>query len=555
MTTASEARALTVIDVSGIQGYIFGSNRLRDNIGASYLVGRVTTDWIEAALPQPHNFANAAIGDATLDSDPALQAEVVYSGGGNVVLQVRGSNKDAALAAARQIASQLSRTLLACAPGLEIVVAHRVFDPATEAIGGSNGVYAQLFQELDTAKRRAPASNPLGGLGVTRECTSTGLPAVERFDYAPRSRSGKSDVQPLSATARARVDFTTIQASERALRETLAISDEWRIPRDLDELGRSRGEESYIAVVHADGNSLGRRFSGVVNSFSTAADNRACLDALRALSHAVEQAGGEAFRATVRAMLATLKEADPTHDDPLGRLIHELRPGRGETPLPLRPLIFGGDDVTFVCDGRLGLGMAVRYLKEFERAAAGLPGGPAHACAGVAVVKSHYPFARAYRLSTELCASAKAQAREHGDQPALDWQFATTGISGSLDVLRERGYRAQPGDLTMRPVTLADIPNGFGWHRWENLSGLVKEFSNERSWPTSKLAALREELRKGEDAIKRWRTRFRQDQELPKLATVADAGAARNLVETGWAGGRCGYFDAIEALDFFIELQ
>ncbi len=555
MTTASEARALTVIDVSGIQGYIFGSNRLRDNIGASYLVGRVTTDWIEAALPQPHNFANAAIGDATLDSDPALQAEVVYSGGGNVVLQVRGSNKDAALAAARQIASQLSRTLLACAPGLEIVVAHRVFDPATEAIGGSNGVYAQLFQELDTAKRRAPASNPLGGLGVTRECTSTGLPAVERFDYAPRSRSGKSDVQPLSATARARVDFTTIQASERALRETLAISDEWRIPRDLDELGRSRGEESYIAVVHADGNSLGRRFSGVVNSFSTAADNRACLDALRALSHAVEQAGGEAFRATVRAMLATLKEADPTHDDPLGRLIHELRPGRGETPLPLRPLIFGGDDVTFVCDGRLGLGMAVRYLKEFERAAAGLPGGPAHACAGVAVVKSHYPFARAYRLSTELCASAKAQAREHGDQPALDWQFATTGISGSLDVLRERGYRAQPGDLTMRPVTLADIPNGFGWRRWENLSGLVKEFSNERSWPTSKLAALREELRKGEDAIKRWRTRFRQDQELPKLATVADAGAARNLVETGWAGGRCGYFDAIEALDFFIELQ
>jgi len=555
MTTASEARALTVIDVSGIQGYIFGSNRLRDNIGASYLVGRVTTDWIEAALPQPHNFANAAIGDATLDSDPALQAEVVYSGGGNVVLQVRGSNKDAALAAARQIASQLSRTLLACAPGLEIVVAHRVFDPATEAIGGSNGVYAQLFQELDTAKRRAPASNPLGGLGVTRECTSTGLPAVERFDYAPRSRSGKSDVQPLSATARARVDFTTIQASERALRETLAISDEWRIPRDLDELGRSRGEESYIAVVHADGNSLGRRFSGVVNSFSTAADNRACLDALRALSHAVEQAGGEAFRATVRAMLATLKEADPTHDDPLGRLIHELRPGRGETPLPLRPLIFGGDDVTFVCDGRLGLGMAVRYLKEFERAAAGLPGGPAHACAGVAVVKSHYPFARAYRLSTELCASAKAQAREHGDQPALDWQFATTGISGSLDVLRKRGYRAQPGDLTMRPVTLADIPNGFGWHRWENLSGLVKEFSNERSWPTSKLAALREELRKGEDAIKRWRTRFRQDQELPKLATVADAGAARNLVETGWAGGRCGYFDAIEALDFFIELQ
>ncbi len=555
MTTLPEARALTVIDVSGIQSYIFGSNRLRDNIGASYLVGQVATDWLGAALPKPHNFANAQIGSVTLDSDPALRAEVIYSGGGNVVLQVRGSDKDAAHATARHVVAELSRTLLECAPGLEIVVAHRVYDPATEAIGGRDGVYDELFRQLDAAKRRAPASNPLGGLGVARECTSTGLPAVERFDYAPRSRSGRSDIQPLSAPARARVDFATIEASERALRKALAIPDEWRIPRDLDELGRSHGEESYIAVVHADGNGLGRRFSSVVNPFATAAENRACLDALRALSLAVEKAGGDAFKATVQAMLAKLDEADPTRDDPLGRLIHELRPGRGDAPLPLRPLLFGGDDVTFVCDGRLGLGMAVRYLKEFERAAAGLPGGPAHACAGVAVVKSHYPFARAYQLSTELCASAKAQAREHGDQPVLDWQFATTGISGSLDVLRKHGYRAQPGDLTMRPVTLAEAPNGFGWCRWGNVSGLVKEFGKEHVWPTSKLAALREELRKGEDAIKQWRTRFWQGNSLPKLDFVLDAGAATSLVETGWAGGHCGYFDAIEALDFFIDLE
>lgn len=554
MTTLPEAHALTVIDVSGIQSYIFGSNRLRDNIGASHLVGRVTTNWLEAALPKPHNFAHAAIGDATLDSDPALRAEVIYSGGGSVVLQVRAEDHDAALAAARHIAAELSRTLLACAPGLEIVVAHRVFDPATEPIGGSNGVYAQLFQELDAVKRRAPASNPLGGLGVTRECTSTGLPAVERFDYAPRSRSGQSDVQPLSAPARARVEPAIIDASDKRMCDLLDIPESWRIPRDLDELGRSHGEESYIAVVHADGNGLGRRFSSMANQFTTAGENRACLDALRALSRAVEQAGGEAFKAAVQAMLATLKGADPTQDDPLGRLIHELRPGRGETPLPLRPLIFGGDDVTFVCDGRLGLGMAVRYLKEFERAAAGLPGGPAHACAGVAVVKSHYPFARAYKLSAELCANAKAQAREHGDQPVLDWQFATTGISGSLDVLRERGYRARPGDLTMRPVTLAEPLNGFGWRRWGNVSGLVQEFGKEQAWPTSKLAALREVLRSDTGAVEEWRTRFMKDKELPSQHAGADDGELKNLVETGWAGGRCGYFDAIETLDFFIEL-
>ena len=86
---------------------------------------------------------------------------------------------------------------------------------------------------------------------------------------------------------------------------------------------------------------------------------------------------------------------------------------------PVRPLIFGGDDLTLVCDGRLGLALAAVYLKAFhthttsEFSRLDFPDRdkkisdelkkPAYACAGVAIVKTHYPFARAYKLSSALC--------------------------------------------------------------------------------------------------------------------------------------------------------
>ena len=79
----------------------------------------------------------------------------------------------------------------------------------------------------------------------------------------------------------------------------------------------------------------------------------------------------------------------------------------GEERLPFRPIVFGGDDVTFVCEGRLGLPLAAHYLTRL--ASEILPDGdPLYARAGIAIVKTHYPFARAYELAGRLGDSAKA---------------------------------------------------------------------------------------------------------------------------------------------------
>ena len=125
----------------------------------------------------------------------------------------------------------------------------------------------------------------------------------------------------------------------------------------------------------------------------------------------------------------------------------------------MRPIVFGGDDVTFVCKGRLGLALAVRYLQSYAGAAQTVD-----RAGGVAVVKAHYPFSHAYDLAEELCKSAKdkiADFKLSGKESAtvIDWHFSTSGVVLGLEEVRQREYSAENGDsLLMRPVWLDPTP-------------------------------------------------------------------------------------------------
>jgi hypothetical protein len=217
-----------------------------------------------------------------------------------------------------------------------------------------------------------------------------------------------------------------------------------------------------------------------------------------------------------------------------------------DNKLPFRPLVFGGDDVTFVSDGRLGLTLAARYLELFEEESR-KRGLELYACGGVAVVKSHYPFARAYELGGELTKAAKsvARAKARGELSVLDWHFAASGLLGNLQEIRGREYTVGDGTLTLRPLVL----EGRGVGTWETFTEVVTVFK-EPKWEQhkNKLLALREVLRQGQAA-----TRVFLDTLGEKLPTLDRRNP--DWQETGWVGHQCGYFDAIEALDFYVPLK
>lgn len=564
---------LLIIDTAQIQGYVFGSNRLRENIGASYLVAQATGEWALTHLPTPNNVRNAQ--ESSLDDDKRIErdglvAEVIYVGGGNVV----------ALFADAQAAENYTRTysqwLLKNAPNLQVVFWHGPFSWNDNKADLYQAVQAG-FRQLAQKKASRTYSAPLLGLGVTQMCRSTAFPVVAvseiGADIYPISREVQRKEKQFG-NAKDRLDSYMRQGKRDWLTTYL---NGYQFPRDFDELGRSEGEQSHIAVVHADGDGMGQRFRQVGADLP----NREYIQAVRDYSHKVQEVAQAALQDTVKALVDKLGQYGGDkieHRSAFGDLLAEVvlrqvDEETGEYYLPFRPIVFGGDDITFVCDGRLGLSLALEFMRQFEAHSAKLPDGKATASAGVAIVKSRYPFAQAYKLSEELAEGAKKYRRKvelaneantyHREIDlalgVIDWHFARSGVLGKLEKVREREYQTQDGKLTLRPVTVGPNVSEEAHRAWSVVAEGVTNFQDLRRKPEqkqpdwsrrrNKVKAMREALRAGPSAVHQFRAKFLDNGLLPEVA----AGMA-SWTETGWQGNYCGYFDALEMLDWFIPL-
>jgi hypothetical protein len=569
---------LVVVDTMQIQPYIFGSNRLRENVGASYLVDAATRNWafeaVEAVAKEAgHGKTNIESKNKLMkdsqdntQKDPPrienglLDAEVWYSGGGNFVVFFKDEKQ------VKLFNHKLSEHALREAPGLQLVIAQEEIDLGKEVLRDK---LDKVMHELALKKRNHAWSAPLLGLSVTLPCRSTGLPATEMIEGI----RGEPDY-PASDEIRAKVDIATPEGSSKSLadqrlQDVIGQKEGYRYPADFDDLGATAGEYSYIAIVHADGNGMGKRIREIGDLYATVDENRDFILELRKFSINVEDAARQALKAVLDKLVERIDDKDKAIVHQLTKKTSiriELEKKDNEYYLPFRPIVFGGDDVTFVCDGRLGLSLATMYLEEFEKRAAAANLGKDDrgltACAGVAIVKSHYPFARAYQLTTDLTGSAKSyrsklvkSAESHGSDTSggscLDWHFALSGLSGSIEEIREREYKAGEGDwLTLRPVTLKANPKE-GQHAWPVVLKGIEAFQKEE-WVErrNKIKALRDALREGPSAVEHFRTAFNKGAELPEVLPAMGAWPS-----AGWHGKYCGYFDAIELADWFIPLE
>jgi Cas10/Cmr2, second palm domain len=178
----------------------------------------------------------------------------------------------------------------------------------------------------------------------------------------------------------------------------------------------------WSAVIHADGNRLGELFQKAIDQLDPGQ--------VRDLSEAVDGVAKQAFRDAV----AKLAELTGKRDE-----------------LPIVPLIIGGDDLTVLVSGEYCLEVVHEYLTAFSghaktkapiEQALRLAGRPAlTVSAGVAIVKPHFPFSVAYRLSEELCQSAKSVVAGRDGCHGLDVHVLLDSVITSLDAIRER-YRS-----------------------------------------------------------------------------------------------------------------
>jgi hypothetical protein len=270
--------------------------------------------------------------------------------------------------------------------------------------------------------------------------------------------------------------------------------------------------------------------------------NRGYISAVRKLSESVNKASLEALKATTSAIRNAIEKGK------IGDAV-VIRGGK----IPFRPIIFGGDDATFVCDGRLGLTVAAKYLEEFEKQLLDEPGGKTHptARAGIAIVKNHYPFGQAYHLAAKLAESAKNYT-DNGAYSAMDWHFGVNGVVMELKNMRKRDYivaNKERDCLLMRPVRLQFDANN--WRTWAVFFDITHKIQNSKSYPKNKITAFREALRGGPGKARAFiNSYFRDLKNNLMLPAVTGYDA-----QSGWIGERCAYFDPIEAMEFRVSLE
>ncbi|MBH8551278.1 hypothetical protein I8751_02540 [Nostocaceae cyanobacterium CENA357] len=533
---------VTVVDTTGKQNYIFSSNRLRENIGASFLLSQATKEWVEETLVKlevPKKCQEEAIETSELN------AELIYAAGGNALIVFKSRET------AVRFTHILSKRVLEEAAGVNLLVAHADFDWQRENLHLI--VESLKKNDIERQKYERIPSVPLLGLGVTASCNSTQLPAVDRSDeYVNYGGEEETDSYLISTETKQKLQAVK-EANQKLQKFFAEVVDQniYQFPYRTDHLGRSKGESSYAAIVHADGNGMGKRFQ---KCGKDAQNNRDYIHRMRKFSKSVDQAGINALKAVASILTKSIQE---------GKVVGKIGEFNlnAKYYLPFRPLVYGGDDITFVCEGRLGLELAALFLKKFEEQTVA-DGKPLTACAGVCIVKTHYPFARAYEMSEDLCKEAKKFVKDERKKygvdyfSAIDWHLAASGLIGSVSEIRKREYQIptndKPWNLAMRPVRLQN--NNSEWRTWEGFTQVVKEFKEGKDWKErqNKVMALREVLRKGSiDATKEFLLAYK----LPQLPLFTESSGQREQLSTdGWLSGECGYFDAIEAMDFYIGL-
>jgi hypothetical protein len=499
---------IVISEVSQKQAYIFRTNKQKENIGASYIIKAVTEDIQKEFAIKNHG-------------------EIIYAGGGKSLYYFE-MEKDAEI-----FAKEYSLHIIKEFIGVELFIASQDYNP-----------------KIDRATEKVAEAYRL--LGVKKAAKATSIRQVG-FGIAQNNYILESDLKERYAKEGKRIGSELLYGS---LESTT-------FPNIVDDLV-DNDEKSYIAVVHIDGNSMGTRFMNLRQKYEEQYNqgsldmekiNMEYLDKCNQFSDEMKKI----YQTVYREMLEEIKknmDADSQF------------PYRKENKLPIIPLIIAGDDITFLCAGKIALECIRIFLSKLESKQSSIDGEYFYACGGAVLIRKHYPFFTAYELAEKLCANAKAKIRQYDNKKsAMDWHIVQ-GECDNLKEMREKLYSIDNSKdkLLMRPLIVTGTPTKEIWEHYQNFTEAMKIILNGGT-ARSKIRQLRNALRRGrvytENYIrvnKLGGTFITLDQNgrinRLKNADAIGTGQAGDIQEyLGFYQNTCLYFDALEMMDLFYQFN
>lgn len=537
-------------DTRSIQRYIFSSNKLKTNIGASYIVRKIFDDAIEQIADELNLKGTALPWDSKenttiqMKTDSTIEFEIVFIGGGKAMFLLHKDGKDNK-ELAKEFIKAWTKKLLLYAPGIRSVVAISEVDIEAEE---NNFIYMinSLQNQLKVNQSSLAPVVDLPYTGLTHECHFSGKTADCDLRKV-KLENASIDARFVSSEVAAKLIACGYSQEGLKAQEDIGylLGDRYTFAEELENIGYKE-QEQYIAVVHIDGNNMGVKFRFARSS-----------EEYKRLSLDVEKKVRDAFGKLVYSIIDDIEEGK-AYD---GYLDIKKDKQTGTVILPIRPIIIGGDDITFICPGRLGVIYAQRMIKLISETPLLTDEQKKHisdeskakinnylsCCAGVAIVDSKYPFFLAYEVAEQACSEAKLKSREK-DDCWLDFVILHGEASPELEDLRNRQYTNREWKLHYGPYNVLESRTPNTLYR---LFDLILKFKSYKL-PESCIKGLREVLTMDKHSMDIFLRRDNAKQ-LRELLADEDKNSKSN-VENLWDENvkATRFVDAIEMIDYVI---
>jgi hypothetical protein len=482
---------IVLIEAAGNQAYIFGTNRMRENVGASQLTHSLGAWGREAAR------------------DLGGRVEIVNDTAGKVLAMCADASD------AEALVFGVTCRALVDAPGLDAAGVTVACDLSVENVADA---IERAFVALSVVRAdlRGKAARQVQ-LPIVAGCRVSSGPAADLVVDGRTESAEPNEPQERSLASLAK--RKAAKAGYDRMGGRLGLGSYG----DFDRLS----DNGWRAVVHADGNGLGQIFSnfgahvearGLLSGDDVAERNRQTLDLLREFSAGLEQATIAAFESAVRSVGLDRKNG-------------------------LAPLIIGGDDVTLVCPGAAAVDLTIAYLKAFTEHTAALAGDgqvlqhPATASAAIVITKAHFPFFAAYDFVEERLSEVKRSSTP--SQALLDATVVFDTNTRALDRSGPRWWGGPYEVLSVAPEPVTEFVSVDEVTR--QVTALRdRKTTGERKLPRSQIASLRQLLREGRfEAADSRLSELRERDKVWNGLVVAD-GSLRN------DQGACVLVDALD---------